>query len=236
MIRYIFIAFILGLGHSLYGQDELTSPLELGFRIGAVVSEFSDSQPHTSQRLGFTAGAIVTYNLSEKFSVQVEPAYLQQGGSFVRFSDDTRFGDNTGTISPVYTTSNYITMHNLDVPVMAKLNLMDLGGFVPHIMLGPSFSYNFSTSNSFERTYYYNQTFKTVTGKEDVSSDFERISYGATAGIGGTFSMGSKKLFIDIKYKYGITPVKKSYSYIDLQAVKGDLLSNSYYFTIGLGF
>lgn len=232
--KFLLAVFFCLISLKGFSQDESVSQLNFIVKAGAVMSEFSNGQPHTGQKLGFTAGVNVAYRLNDLISVQAEPAYLQQGGTFTRFSDDSRFGD-ASSISAVYTTTNNITTHNVDLPVMAKFHLPQFGDIDTYAVIGPSVTYNFYTGNEFERTYHYNQTFSTVSGYEVVTREYEKFQYGATAGIGGAISVGSRKLYIDLRYKYGITPVKKSYSYIDIYQVSGDLHTNSYYFTIGLG-
>ena len=233
----IALLIVLAINGSLQAQDAdvSSSGLSFGARVGAVVSEFSNGQPHTSSRLGYSVGGFVEYSFSPAFSVMTEPAYFQQGGTFVRFSDESRFG-SSGTISSLYTTENSIKLHGIDLPILAKLKLNVGEGFNPHFVIGGAATYNFFAENNFERTYYYNQTFSTIDGYEVVSSDFETFSYSIVGGIGTSFIAGSKTISLDVRYKYGITPVKKGYSYIDIFTVQEDLYSNSLYFSVGVGF
>ena len=209
--------------------------LRYGFKAGLVVSEFSDTQPHTSEKLGFTAGVVVEYGFNDRLSIQTEPSYLQQGGSLLKFVDNTRFGD-TESLGSSSTTNYAITIHSIDVPVLAKYRLPALGDFVPNIVLGPAVSYAVLVDTYFERTYHHNQTFMTVNGYDNISNEYESIQIGATAGVGGEVSLGSKRLMLDLRYRYGITTAKPSFSYIDLHAVQGDLTSHNIYFTLGIGF
>lgn len=218
--------------HNVFSQTGLS----YGAKVGAVVSEFSNSQPHTYQKLGFTVAAVVEYGFNDKLSAQVEPAYLQQGGTYVRFSDDTRFGTNVGILSDVYTTNNRITLHSFDLPVLAKYRPFTFGDMHTNIVLGPSFSYVINAVNAFERTYHYNQTFTTVNGTTTVNSEYRNMHYAVTAGMGIELPVGEKIFMVDLRSKIGFTPVKESYSYIELNDVQGDLRNNSYYFTIGLKF
>jgi len=228
----------LTLSQSAFAQETTqttsSSPLSYGAKVGAVVSAFDNTQPHTGQKLGFMVGGIVDYSFSEQFSVQAEPSYMQRGGTYVRFSDETRFGDGSLT-PPVYTTSNNVTIHTVDIPVLAKYKLKEIGNFKPNIVLGPSVSFLLWADNTFERTYYENQTFNTINGYEVITSEYEPYQIGATAGIGGEVSLGNLRLLIDLRYRYGFTPDKKGYSYVELNAIQGDLTSNSFYFTLGIG-
>lgn len=231
----LLVFFLLSLCGSAFAQDEVSSTgLRFGFRVGPTISTFSKSQPHLGAKLGFTAGAVVEYGLSENFSVQTEIAYLQQGGQYVRFSDETRFGDFD--MLSVYTTSSKVTAHYIDVPLLAKYHFAPIGNFRPNVVLGGAFGYLIKANDNYTKTYHYNQTFFTAHGTEDITSEYESFQIGATAGLGGEVSLGSKRLLIDFRYRYGLTPSKKSFSYIDLYAVQGDLRTDSFYFTIGLGF
>ena len=107
---------------------------------------------------------------------------------------------------------------------------------MPNIVLGPTVSYTILVDTYFERTYHHNQTFITVNGYDNISNEYESIQIGATAGVGGEVSLGSKRLMLDLRYRYGITTAKPSFSYIDLKAVQGDLTSHNIYFTLGIGF
>jgi len=232
---FLFSAALL-IGSSAVAQDgSPTTGFKFGVRVGATVSEFSSSQPHTSEKLGVIGGAVVEYAFSESFSVLTEPSYMQMGGQFVRFTDNTRFGDNG--IFAQYATSSKVTASYGDIPLLAKYSLPSIGNFKPNIVAGGSIGLLIGARDTFDRTYHYEQTYFTVHGTENVSSEYEPYQVGATGGIGGEVSLGgTKRLLIDFRYRYGLTPAKKSFSYIDLNAVQGDLYTNSFYFTVGFGF
>jgi hypothetical protein len=235
ILSLTYLLLLLLAGGKTMAQDDQPTGLRFGVRVGGSISSFGKTQPYTSEKAGLTAGLVVEYSLSEKFSVQTEPAYLQQGGQYVRFSDNTRFGD-ANNIFAVYTTASKVTAHYVDLPLMAKYKLPVIGNFSPNIVLGGSAGYLIDATDKFERTYSYEQTFFTVHRSESISSEFEKFQFGAVAGLGGEVSLGSKRLLIDFRYRYGVTAAKKSFSYIDLYAVRGDLRTNSFYFTVGLGF
>lgn len=219
---------------SAFAQEESIGSFRFGAKAGVVVSKFDNAQPHTSERLGLTVGAVAEYGINDLLSIQAEPAYLQQGGNFVRFSDNTRFGD-FDAFDAFYVTNANVTIHTVDLPVLAKFWLPFGKEVKANVVLGPSASYRISANQNFERTYYHNQTFTTASGSEEVTSDYEKISYAVTAGVGGEVSLGERRLLFDLRYKYGITPVKKSFSYIDINSVQGDLTSDSFYLTLGFG-
>lgn len=232
-ITFLSLIFLVNV---VYAQDDQSdrSGLSYGARIGATVSNFSNEQPHTSAKLGLLIGGVIEYGFSDILSVQAEPSYMQQGGRFVRFSDDTRFGSD-GSLFDLYTTNSDVTLHTLDLPILAKYWLPKFGDIQPNIVLGPAISYTLGASNVYQTTYYYNQTFTTANAYREERSQYEPFQMGITGGFGGEVSLGTKRLLIDFRYRYGVTPVKKGYSYIDIFTVQGDLRTHSAYVTIGIG-
>ena len=230
-----FLVWITFLTGCLAGYSQESGGLSFGVRLGPVLSSFNNTQPQTGVNYGFTVGGLVEYAFSDVFSVQAEPAYLQQGGTYIRFSDDRRFRD-FDSFSSVYTTDNRVTLHSADLPIMAKYKFLAFDVVAVSVVLGPSVSYLFYANNSFERTYHFARTFTTIEGTENITSEYERFQVAGTGGLGLEFPANNNRIFVDLRYKYGITPVKKSYSYIDLFDVQGDLSVQSFYFTLGFGF
>lgn len=223
------------LAQPLLAQDsENVSKLRFGARVGAVVSNFSKEQPHTGARFGFMAGGVIECAIADVLSLQAEPAYMQQGGRFVRFYDDTRFG-SFDNLYEVYTTNADIKLHTIDIPILAKYTLSKIGDFKPNVVFGPAIGYTFGAANSYQTTFHYQRTFTTTNAFRYETSQYEPFQLGVTAGVGGEVSLGSKRLMIDFRYRYGITPVKKGFSYIDIFTVQGDLRTNSAFVTVGIG-
>jgi opacity protein-like surface antigen len=234
IIYLIFLVCVSSL--PLNAQDEVSAGgLKFGVRVGGTVSTFSKAQPHASEKFGFMAGVSAEYLFSDNLSVALEPAYNQLGGQLVRFTDDTRFGDASIFANSV--TSSKITLAYLDLPLLAKYRLKSFGNFRPNVVVGGSFAYLLDARDNLTKTYHYNQTFFTIREMRKVSSQYEPFQLDLTAGAGGEVSLGgSNRLLIDFRYRYGLTTAKKSYSYIDLESVQGDLYTNSFSFTLGFGF
>lgn len=237
-ITFLIVLFLAG---NLQAQKDAAteSPgvdrkISFGFQTGVVVSTFSDEQPHTGEKIGFMMGGIVTYSLSDRFSIQSEPSYLQQGGSLLRFVDNTRFGD-TSPFS-IYNTNSRVTVHSLDLPFFFRYQLPVLESFKSYVAIGPAIGFTLAVSDRYERTYQFGQTYSTVTGQQYVTSQYEPIQFGVTTGIGGEVSLGgNKRLLVGMRYRYGITPIKKGFSYIDLYQVQGDIRTHSFYLMFGIG-
>lgn len=232
LVTPIAIFSLLFLSLSINAQDD-RSGLSYGVRVGATVSNFSNEQPHTGSRLGFTIGGVVEYGISDVLSVQAEPAYMQQGGRFMRFIDDTRFGNDV--IYDMYATSSDVLLHTVDIPVLAKYWLPKFGDIQPNVVLGPAVGYTIGASNTFQTTFHSDGDFFTANGYKEEGSQYEPFQVGVTGGFGGEISLGTKRLMIDFRYRYGITPTKKSFSYIGISDVQGDLRTHSAYVTLGIG-
>jgi hypothetical protein len=217
------------------GSDRSGTGVIFGVRVGGTISKFNHAQPHMGEKLGGMAGVFAEHPFSGKFSLQAELAYIQQGGSYTTFSDDTRFGD-APSISSFYITTSRITAQYADFALLAKYQFPIVGGLRPNITIGPDIGYNIGVLNNSERTYYYRNIFYTVNGYQVITSQYEQFQAGVTGGIGGEVSLGSKRFLIDFRFRYGLTPAKTSYSYINLKAVQGDLYTNSVYVMLGLAF
>lgn len=225
---------------SLRAQEEETAPakeLKYGFKAGIVISRFSSEQPHNNFKPGFTAGVFVNYPLNDKFSLQLEPAYFQQGGNLVSIIDNLMFNDYD---NPYMTEveDRRVTYHNVDAPLLARYDMI-IGGLKIFVVAGPSFGFNVNTtynaavsarSMSETPVYYYFERF------DNITSNIKSMHYGVTAGAGFEVPVGNHYLMFDARYRYSINNTYPGYSYLGLHNIQGDLKSNSIYFTLGFGF
>ncbi len=215
------------------------SPIGFGIKGGTTFSSFSRSQPHTGSKLGFTAGVYGNYSFSERLGVQVEAAYCQQGGSFTQFRDDTRFGGESDFFTRNVTTST-ITLHNIEVPVLLRVTIPTQSDVKPLLFAGPSVGFNIGATEKYERTGEFESgdgLYVTASGHRNVTSQYNLYQFGATAGLGLEMPFfGEHKLLIDARYRYGLNPAKKTFSYIDFNRVSSSLYTDSIFFTVGFGF
>lgn len=216
---------------SLLAQDEQPT-ISYGAKAGVAVSTFSNEQPHTGERIGYTLGGFVTYALSPEFTIQGELNYLQQGGTLLTYTDETRFGAPYN-FATVHQTHSRVTLHNLEVPVLAqyKVPFFDLP---VKVYAGPSIAYTLKATDNFERTgYTTTQLIVTATGKEDVTSQYQSFQFGVIGGFGIYVPVGEKSLVVDFRYRYGITPARSDYSYITLNNTEESIRTNTLSFTVG---
>ena len=218
-------------------SDEKTSgtSLSFGFKAGTNFHSFTDQQPHTSGKIGYSAAAFGKYPFSGLFAVQMEVGYFQQGGNYVKFIDETRYGapENYDT---KHVKDASVTLHNVYVPLQAHLSFFDKV-YLPDLLIGPYMDVNFAATESYEKTGQINDQFVTTTGSNVVTDQYMMLQFGATAGL--SFSIPTSKDFsflFDVSYKYGIFPVKESYSYIDFYNVADDINSNALSVTVGVKF
>jgi len=206
-----------------------------GIKAGIAISNFSSNVPHAGARIGYTAGGYGTYVISPTLSLLAEVNYLQQGGTLLTYIDETRFGAPSNFFTVNATHSN-ITLHTVEVPIMVQYQL-PIADLPVKVGVGPTFSYVFDATDNFQRT---GQTatgvIVTADGTDNVKSTYEPYPIGATGGLGFSIPFGGKSINIDARYRYGITPVRKNYSYVTLNNSEEKLRTNSIIFTIGLTF
>lgn len=237
-----FLCFVL-FSSAASGQEETeqaAKTLKYGIKMGTTLSSFSSEQPHNNYKPGFTAGVFINYPLSSDFSLQLEPAYFQQGGNLIAIYDYAMF------LIPdppflLEVKDQKVTYHNIDVPLLLKYE-KQAGGIKFFCDAGPSFGFNLRTgiithvsARSFgepgDMPVYYD-----FREEENISSNIKTLQYGITGGLGFEAPMGSHSLIFDIKYRYGLNKTWPGYSYLGIAPIQGDLQSNTLYFTLGFGF
>lgn len=76
-IACFFLISVKGFSQSFFGQ--ITDRLHFGVRAGANFSDFANANFETEGLLGFHAGAIVGFRISDSFSIEEEFLFSQQG-------------------------------------------------------------------------------------------------------------------------------------------------------------
>jgi len=232
---------VLGFSNPLMAQDEQSSDsessmsLNYGFKAGTNIHNLTEQQPHTGSKIGFSAGAFATYPISDQFSVQVDIAYFQQGGTYVKFIDESRYGASENYYTK-HVKDASVTLHNVYVPLQAKFSMFDKV-YLPDLLVGPYMDVNVAATENYEKTGQIDDQFVTTTGSDIVTDQYKMLQFGATAGL--NFNIPTTKDFsflFEISYKYGILPVKESYSYIDFYGVSEDINSNALSISVGLKF
>ncbi len=227
-------------------EDESTGssalPIYFGVKAGLTMSGFINKMKMTSEFTnsfipGGIGGGYVGYPFNDKFSVQLEAYFSQFGGSYLMLEHDARFGLNL-PVDPKFI-KNKVTLNNLYIPLLFKAQLpLDIGGN-PVVYIGPDVSYNIYSELRQSYIGHVSGSSGVWTSNEryeEVTELYEPLVYGATAGIGIELDTDFGLLLMDLRYHRSITLTKEGYSYIDLNDVKEELWSHSFYFTLGYGF
>ncbi len=236
--RCLFVVLLLiSQQFGLFAQEQSSassSKLNFGFRVGATISSFTNQQPHNNITSGFSGGAFVAYPLNENMGVQAEVFFTQEGGRLLTFDYPSLVGKDFWYALDAE--NQKLVLNNISVPILYNYNLafsnFKLGAFI-----GPDLGYTVSASVMKEGTVFTESgSFHTYTGSEDVSSNIEKFHVAATAGIGLKIPAGNLNLLLDVRYKYGLTSVYKSYSYVGIPQIAGDLKFNTLSVTCGISF
>jgi len=231
-----------------FSQDESaevkTRDIYFGVKGGTTFNRFFGSQPHKGLSAGFTGGAFVgyTFNADKKIApaIQLECSYMQQGGSLINFHNSNDVNTNDWSLWAFKTVNENIVLHNLEVPLLFKLNFNMAGGRLTWIV-GPSISYNFKAMSDREVSAIpdYNNLNEVVTfsDKENITDRINDIHYSVVSGIGFELSVSEKNYVVfDARYIYGLTSTYDVYSYINNPMVNADMKNHTMSFTVGFGF
>lgn len=234
------MCFLL-LAFSVSGQEETTSAsvgkIHFGIKAGTTLSSFSAEQPHTNFKPGLIVGGFISYDLSGNLALQLEPSYMQQGGSLVSIYDYLTFQ----VYDPPFfieVRDQKVTFHNIDIPLLLKYK-KNIGGLNLFVVAGPSIGLNFDavtknevSARSLDQIPIYYHFYE----EDNITSSMKLLQYGATGGIGFETPIGKHTLVFDMKYRYGLNKTYPGYSYLGIYQVQGDLKTNSFYVTLGFGF
>ena len=235
-ICFLAMLGVRGVAHAQGDDDYVSWGLSYGAKVGMVVSELNNNQPHTGSRIGASAGGFAEFYFSDVIAVHSGVSYFQQGGTFTQFINNSRFGSDDNFLNN-HVREAEVTLHTVHVPLQAKI--MPFGtGNMPHLLIGGFADYIFDASEKFEKTGTVGgNIYTTATGTERVTDQYEPFHFGAIAGIQLELPFqGDMEWVINASYKYGITPVKQAHSYIDFNEVAEEMTNNAFLFSIGLKF
>lgn len=171
---------------------------------------------------GPTGAIFLDIPLSDRFSFRPEIAYVQKG-FVVRESLDIKLG---GFSLPIGARIAYQS-HNLEIPLLLKVNLSD-GPVQPYIIAGPSVSYALDGRIRTRATALFS------TQPFDVDLDYgntlNRWDVGAVGGLGLAMNAGTGKFFIEGRYTHGFT------RQVQVPVVNVDVRNRGIAATIGYSF
>ena len=222
--------------------SEITYGGKVGLTSSGFYKGFAEGRPHTGSLSGLVVGGFASYSVLDFLDVSAELLYMQQGGTRVELKESIVNG------TPVAITGN-VRLHNVEFPVLLRATLPNLDlGFKPQLVVGPSIGYNVAAVQSQDVTYFLGSrddtelgieagAFSTTdSGSENVRSEYQSMQYGLNIGLGVEIPLEAFTLVFDTRYRYGINPVNNGFDANDLLRDATDLRSNSFVFSLGVGF
>jgi hypothetical protein len=221
--------------------SEITYGGKIGLTSSGFYEDFFEGQAHTGSMPGLAVGGFVSYSVLDFLDVSAELLYMQQGGTRVELKE------SLVNRTPVAITGN-IRLHNVEFPVLLRATLPNLDlGFKPQLVIGPSVGYNVAAIRSQDVTYFGTRDeaefglaiegfSATESGSENVRSEYQSMQYGLNIGLGIELPLEAFTLVFDTRYRYGINPVNNGFDPNDLLRKGTDLRSNSFVFSLGVGF
>ena len=156
---------------------------QIGFIAGINIANLEEEDSDFSSLTGFGVGGVLDFALGEKFSLCLEPMYLQKGASEE---------EDEGTVD--------MKLAYLEIPVLFKLSL-GTGSTKPYLMAGPTIGLNLSANME--------MSMGGTSVEVDVSDLTETIDYGLAFGGGVSFPLGNNSLFIEARYTLGLADIAK---------------------------
>lgn len=183
MKKLVLLTFVLvALALSAFAQGDAGKGITAkGFKAGLVMANLSsDDIEENDMKLGFAAGAFITYALSPQFAIQPEVMYCMKGTKFSIEGMDEDLKYNF----------NYLV-----VPVMMKYMIPTQGNVAPNLFAGPEVGFLLSAKA------------KMGSEEEDMKDDMKSVDFGLGFGAGVDFKMESATIMLDARYTLGLSNI-----------------------------
>lgn len=193
-IPLLLLAFLLVFAVEAKAQSQPAVGLRAGGALAQLRGEddvFNDNT--TDHKLGLTVGAFVEVPVSGRFSVQPELLYVQKGGTVDEFTAEDEGIEEVD-----------FNLHYLELPVLAKYNVpVQSRRFVPSIYAGPYAAY------SIGRDIDVDFEDSDLDVSFDADDMFDRVDYGAVAGVDLGYRFARQMATIGVRYDLGLANVFK---------------------------
>lgn len=179
---------------------QATGRPEFGLRLGGGLAQLRGEEDvfgddATDWKTGFTAGAFVRFPLTERFSVQPELLFKQEGGSisesFVEDGQDVRVDMG-------------LNVSYLEIPVLLAYEVPLQSRLRPSVYAGPYVGYAVQRSVDFELAGADDGGFDLSIDAKDV---FETLNYGALVGVDLGFPVAGRRATAGLRYDLGLANV-----------------------------
>jgi len=195
------------------GEASSSGDFVIGAKVGVNFNQFS--QPLTTQ--GGSLGGFARYQVLDFLEVQGELIYSQEGGGRMEYSRDFTldFGSsssstNNGLVDNVQYINRSIRLHNIEVPISARLGLPELAGgaIVPKLIVGGSYSFNIAAVEQNDKIFNFDDGTRGLVSNtnEEVRGDYFPHNFSVHAGIALDFNLADAKAFtMEFRYRRGLT-------------------------------
>ncbi|AMQ00358.1 hypothetical protein AY601_3492 [Pedobacter cryoconitis] len=218
-------------------QDSLKNRLEVGIAAGLSLNHFSKGQPQTGSNTGYTAGISVNYKLVKGISLQLEVNSLQQGGSMIRFKDDTRFDLPESFETKNVKNSSY-KLNSIEIPFLINYTFKIKPLWKPSIYVGGSYAYTYNINESYQKTGNLlpgEDIIATVTASQNATNLFNASRFNLIAGANLKLPLTSRLLLlIDMRYLNGLSSARDKYSYMEKVGFGTNIRTNSFLTKLGI--
>jgi opacity protein-like surface antigen len=159
-------------------------PFKLGVRAGLNIASLSwdpelPSGVDKSSRTGFKFGALAELGFIPMFALQVEPMYVQKGGSINAGGEETK-----------------INLAYLEIPILLKLKIPTPGPITPYIFAGPNIGISLSAST------------ESGSQDTDIKDEISSTDFALDLGAGVGFKVAPLiVLMVDARYSLGLSDI-----------------------------
>lgn len=195
--------FVLCLALSLGVHAQLA----IGAKVGANINQFN--QPGTI--FGFTGGMFAKYPVMNFLTARTELLYNQQGGARQNYYRD--YSSIGGNVNAVHYTNRYVTLHNVEIPVVLELSHPSFSDetISPRLLLGVAYAANLGAMERHEKTYFFNSgaTSQIMVSdqRENVGSNYKMNQWGILAGFALDMKAGDHTCTFEVRYRKGINQI-----------------------------
>lgn len=157
--------------------------VRFGVKAGVNLSNFAGDIDNTSSRVGFQAGGFAEFKISNKFFIQPELLYSNEGSKIKESESD-------------YLYKTKLNLSYLNIPVLAKYYIIDK----LNIEAGPQIGFLLAAKSKWDETYDGEK----YSGKDDVKDAFKSVNFSLNVGAGYDFT---DNISAGVRYNFGLSNI-----------------------------
>lgn len=183
--------------------------LGLGARAGLSIAWLGGGA-NTDEQTGFVAGAFLRANISDRFAVYPELAFVRKGGSWktVGYGTDPETGN---LVDWTLTETALVDYVQLGVPVAVTIPLSSSGATFSRFYVGPFYGLQVGCNFTQELESTEVSASGTSPGNtevQDCSDWVKNFDYGLVLGGGVDLGLGQGALTGDVRYELGLPDIR----------------------------